>query len=85
MTETSPIAPDALAALKRFSAGEITRRELGLCLGEPVSFGDTLMLLYQHGLPVPRYGRPFNPKGMNALREALRKVRNFETGNDRSL
>jgi hypothetical protein len=75
MNDIAPVASDALSALKRYSAGEITRRELGDCLGEPVSFGETLMLLHQHGLPLPRYGRSFNPKGALALREALRNVK----------
>jgi hypothetical protein len=61
--------------LERFSAGEITRRELGDLLGEPISFGETLMKLHEYNLPLPRYGRPFNAQGIEALRMALRQVR----------
>lgn len=61
--------------LERFSEGEITRRELGGLLGDPVSFGETLMLLHERKLPLPRYGRPFSPKGIEALRKALRQAR----------
>lgn len=59
-------------ALKRFSDGEISRIELGHLLGQPISFGDTLAMLHKQGLPLPRYGRPFNPEGITLLREALR-------------
>ena len=61
-----------MTPIKRFSAGEISRRELGNLLGAPISFGDTLMMLHAHNLPLPRYGRSFNPKGIELLREALR-------------
>ena len=62
-----------MTPIKRFSAGQISRRELGNLLGAPISFGDTLMMLHEHNLPLPRYGRPFNPKGIELLREALRR------------
>ena len=61
-----------MTPIKRFSAGQISRRELGNLLGAPISFGDTLMMLHAHNLPLPRYGRSFNPKGIELLREALR-------------
>lgn len=55
--------------LERFSAGEITRRELGNLLGQPISFGDMLMQLHEHKLPLPQYGRPFNPAGIELIRQ----------------
>jgi hypothetical protein len=61
--------------LERFSAGEISRIELGKLLGEPISFGDMLMMLHEHKLPLPRYGRPFNPEGIELIRQlSLRKT-----------
>lgn len=71
MNDVTPIS----TPLQRFSAGEITRRELGHLLGEPISFGETLMMLHEHNLPLPRYGRPFNAEGIEALRKALRQAR----------
>jgi hypothetical protein len=71
-----------LSPIASFSVGEITRRELGDLLGEPISFGETLMKLHEHklplhehNLPLPRYGKPFNAKGIEALRVALRQAR----------
>ncbi len=72
MNDMTPIQK---SPLERFSAGEITRRQLGYLLDEPVSFGEMLMMLHKHDLPLPRYGRPFNPSGIEALREALRLAR----------
>jgi hypothetical protein len=72
MNDMTPVDP---TPLQRFSAGEITRRELGHLLGEPISFGETLMKLHEHNLPLPRYGRPFNAQGIEALRMALRQAR----------
>ena len=71
MNDMTPIA----TPLQRFSAGEITRRELGHLLDEHISFGETLMKLHEHNLPLPRYGRPFNPEGIVALRKALKQAR----------
>ena len=65
MNDMTPIA--------RFSAGEISRIGLGRLLGEPISFGDTLMMLHAHNLPLPRYGRPFNPAGIELLGHHLRR------------
>jgi hypothetical protein len=58
--------------LERYSAGEISRIELGNQLGEPISYGDMLMRLHEANLPLPRYGKPLNPEGIELLREALR-------------
>lgn len=72
MNDMTPIQK---SPLERFSAGEITRPEFGHLLDEPVSFGETLMLLHEYKLPMSRYGRPFNPKGIEALRAAFRATR----------
>ena len=57
-----------MTPIERFSAGEISRIELGRLLGEPISFGDTLMMLHAQGLPLPQYGRAFNPEGVDLIR-----------------
>jgi hypothetical protein len=69
------MTPGQKSPLERFSAGEITRRQLGHLLGEPITFGETLMLLHEHHLPLPRYGRPFNPNGIKALQAALQQAK----------
>lgn len=78
MNAVAPIKPAGHAPatpLERYSAGEITRRQLGDLLGEPITFGETLMMLHEHDLPLPRHGRPFNPEGIEALRTASRQFR----------
>jgi hypothetical protein len=62
--------------LQRFSAGEISRVELGKLLGAPVSFGDMLMMLHDQKLPLPRYGRPFNPQGIELIRQYASRSEN---------
>lgn len=62
--------------LERFSAGEISRIELGKLLGAPISFGDMLMQLHEHNLPLPRYGKPFNPEGIALIKYWAEKNKN---------
>lgn len=62
--------------LERFSAGEISRNELGKLLGAPISFGDVLMQLHEHHLPLPRYGKTFNPEGVALLRSWIDRNKN---------
>jgi hypothetical protein len=71
MNDMTPIQK---SPFERYSAGEITRRELSYLLDEPISFGETLMKLHEYNLPLPRYGKPFNAKGIEALRVALRQA-----------
>jgi hypothetical protein len=73
MNDMTPIQK---SPLERFSAGEITRRELGNLLGQPISFGDMLMQLHAEGLPLPRYGRPFNPEGIELIRQLASRNKN---------
>ncbi len=63
------LTPATRATLERFSAGEISRIELGQLIGEPISFGDMLAMLHQAHLPLPRYGRPFNPVAIRLVKE----------------
>ena len=64
-----------MTPIKRFSAGQISRRELGNLLGAPISFGDTLMMLHEHNLPLPQYGKCYNPEGVELIRRwAERKI-----------
>ncbi len=74
MTIQTPIA--AASALQRFSAGEISRSELGRLMGAPVSFGDVLMMLHKEKLPLPRYGRPFNPDGIALIQQLAQRNNN---------
>jgi hypothetical protein len=66
--------PIVAASLARFSAGEISRVELGALVGEPISFGDTLALLLEHKLPLPRYGRDYNPRGIEMVRQLAERA-----------
>lgn len=61
--------PIVAASLTKFSAGEISRVELGRLLGEPISFGDTLAMLHEYNLPLPRYAKDYNPKGIEMVRQ----------------
>jgi hypothetical protein len=63
------MAPIQKSPLERFSAGEISRRELGNLLGQPISFGDMLMQLHAEKLPLPQYGRTYNPNGVELIRK----------------
>ena len=65
MNDMTPIQKSPLEC---YSAGEISRLDLGKLLGEPISFGDMLMLLHAEKLPLPRYGKTFNPEGVALLR-----------------
>ena len=65
MNDMTPVK----SPLERFSAGEISRVELGKLIGHPISFGDMLMQLHEHHLPLPRYGRSFNPEGVELIRQ----------------
>jgi hypothetical protein len=49
---------------------------LGKLLGEPISFGDMLMMLHDQKLPLPRYGRPFNPQGIELIRQYASRSEN---------
>ncbi len=62
--------------LDRFSAGEITRQELGDLLGEPISFGETLMKLHEAHLPLPQYGKPYNAEGIEIVRQLAERKSN---------
>lgn len=62
---------NAMIPIARFSAGEISRVELGRLLGHPISFGNTLAMLHEHNLKLPRYGRPYNPRGAALLRQIV--------------
>lgn len=66
----------AMTPIARFSAGEISRPELGKLLGDPISFGDTLAMLHAHNLPLPRYRRAYNPAGNALLAQILKRRKN---------
>ena len=48
--------------LEAYSRGEVSRREIVERLREPVSFGQLLMQLHEHRLPLPRF--PSNPQSV---------------------
>lgn len=48
--------------LQEYSEAKISRIEVGRRLGEPIGFGDLLMKLHEHQLPLPRFPRdPASP------------------------
>lgn len=62
------------AILERYSAGEITRKELERALGRDTDFADALRLLHKHELKLPR--RRLYPQGpaVDVLRQQLRRA-----------
>ena len=62
------MTPTQKSPLEQFSAGEISRRQLGNLLGQPISFGDMLVQLHDHHLPLPQYGRTCNPAGVELIK-----------------
>lgn len=72
MNDMTPVR----TSLERFSAGEISRHELGKLLGGPISFGDMLMMLHEHKLPLPQHGRPYSPEGIELIRHWAERSKN---------
>lgn len=54
--------------LEAYSRGEITRREIGDRLGEEISFGDLLIALHEHKLPLPRFPAHPNSPGVQLIK-----------------
>ena len=51
-----------------YSRAEITRQEVGDRLGEPISFGELLMKLHEHRLPLPRFPSDRNSEGVQLIK-----------------
>nr|WP_294506864.1 hypothetical protein [uncultured Rhodopila sp.] len=56
------------AAIGAYSRGEITRQEVGDKLGEPIGFGELLMKLHEHHLPLPRFPSDRNSEGVQLIK-----------------
>ncbi len=54
--------------LKAYSRGEIDRQDVGDRLGEPLGFGDLLMKLHEHHLPLPRFPSDRNSPGVQLIK-----------------
>jgi hypothetical protein len=60
-----------------FSRGEITRQEVGdHRLGEPISFGELLMKLHEHRLPLPRFPSDRNSEGAQLIKRLAMRAAN---------
>lgn len=57
------------SAFEAFSRGEISRPDLGRCIGEDLSFGETLRRLRMFGLPLPRFQSDRNSPGVRLVRD----------------
>jgi hypothetical protein len=60
--------PGQIEALEAYSRGEISRREVGDRLGAPIAFGDLLMKLHEHRLPLPRFPSDRNSPGVQLIK-----------------
>ena len=65
-----------LRLLKAYSRGEITRREIGDRIGEPVTFGQLLMQLHAKGLPLPRFPSDPASPGVELVRKLAEQAAN---------
>lgn len=59
-----------------YSRGEITRQEVGDRLGEAISFGELLMKLHEHGLPLPRFPSDPNSEGVQLIKRMAMRAAN---------
>jgi len=60
--------PAQIEAVEAYSRGEISRREGGDRLGEPIAFGNLLMKLHEHRLPLPRFASDRNSPGVRLIK-----------------
>ena len=60
--------------IKAYSLGEITRQEVGDRLGEPIDFGELLMKLHEHRLPLPRFPSDRNSEGVQLIKRMARRA-----------
>jgi hypothetical protein len=63
----------SVSPLERFSAGEITRNELGRQLGKDIAFGEALMMLHAEKLPLPRRIPKYDSGGVAMLKGFLKR------------
>nr|WP_294516797.1 hypothetical protein [uncultured Rhodopila sp.] len=56
------------AIIGAYSRGEITRQEVGNRLGQPMGFGELLMKLHEHHLPLPRFPSERNSEGVQLIK-----------------
>jgi hypothetical protein len=79
ITKSMSIVPEADKEhdiLKAYSRGEIDRQDVGDRLGEPLGFGDLLMKLHEHHLPLPRFPSDRNSPGVQLIKRlAMRAPR----------
>lgn len=59
-----------------YSRAEITRQEVGDRLGEPIGFGELLMKLYEHRLPLPRFPSDRNSEGVQLIKRMAMRAAN---------
>jgi hypothetical protein len=59
-----------------YSRAEITRQEVGDRLGEPISFGELLMKLHEHRLPLPRFPSDRNSEGVQLINRLAMRAAN---------
>ncbi|MBV9735455.1 MAG: hypothetical protein JO209_06055 [Acidisphaera sp.] len=62
------------ALLESYSRGEVTRREIGERIGEPVGFGALLMQLHEQRLPLPRVPSDPQSPGVQLVKWLVQKA-----------
>jgi hypothetical protein len=66
-----PISKESLEA---YSQGQITRRDIEARVGEPVSFGQLLMQLHEHNLPLPRFPADRQSLGVQLIKRLAERA-----------
>ena len=64
--------------LEAYSRGEISRRDISARLDMEVGFGDLLMALHAHGLPLPRFPAHPDSEGVKLIRRLAERAPRVE-------
>jgi hypothetical protein len=59
--------------LEAYSRGELTRHEIEDRIGVPLSFGELLLGLHRHGLPLPRIPSEPRSDGVRLIRQLVER------------
>jgi hypothetical protein len=60
-----------IAILRAYSEARVTRADVAAVFGQPISFGELLMLLGEQDLPLPRFPTDPDSPGRVLLRRLL--------------
>jgi hypothetical protein len=66
---------DERLTLQAYSDAQISRAEVARRLGREIDFGELLLKLREHGLPLPRYPSDPNSYGVRLIRDLAARGR----------